>query len=112
MRHPHHDYDIYANLNLIPTLTPTSTPTLTATQTITPTLTITRTPTVTSTYEYPTLKDGNVIPGSGNPQTWFEYVVHYEDADGGDPLIKELYVNNYIYDMNLKSGRGDDGLYN
>ncbi|MBU1627374.1 hypothetical protein KKB18_08405, partial [bacterium] len=112
------------------TQTLTATPTLTATETSTQTLTSsqsntsTQTPTITETpsntatptitwFDFsPSLDYGNVLPERGNPNTTFEYLVHFCDPDGGYAPLTRIYINNGIYKtMHLKTGISCDGWY-
>jgi len=95
------------------TSTPTNTKTMTPTPTDTDTSSQTPTPTDTNPDFKPELSDPQLIPEAGNQNTSFEYLVHYKDADGGNPQIKRLYINNEnnYMSMSLRSGDPWDGIY-
>ncbi|MBU1627239.1 hypothetical protein KKB18_07715 [bacterium] len=60
----------------------------------------------------PTLSDAAVIPDSGNQNTFFEYMVNYKDPDGGEPLIKRIFINEKSKSMNVKSATSSNILFN
>ncbi|MCD6327495.1 S8 family serine peptidase [bacterium] len=59
----------------------------------------------------PTLQSGEVSPESGSTNTTFEYSVRYYDADGDEPSLGVVYIDDEPYAMWLQSGTADDGTY-
>ena len=64
----------------------------------------------------PILSNPRVLPTAGNESTTFEFLVDYYDADGDAPLSDcgTLYIsgaNSYEFNMTLKSGSAEDGIY-
>ncbi|MBU1625821.1 hypothetical protein KKB18_00465, partial [bacterium] len=59
----------------------------------------------------PILSDSTIDPEIGNESTEFTFTVHYEDTEGLPPRIKNIYVNNQPYMMELISGETYNGTY-
>jgi len=59
----------------------------------------------------PVLSNGYVTPTSGDNATDFYYYVHYYDADGDSPGIKNVYIDNVAHAMTLYSGSPSNGYY-
>jgi subtilisin family serine protease len=59
----------------------------------------------------PQLSGGSVGPTTGDTSTDFYYTVHYYDADGHTPGVKQLYTDDTAYSMTLYSGQAYDGTY-
>jgi len=55
----------------------------------------------------------HVSPSSGNTDTDFYWYVHYYDADGDLPSIKNVYIDANSYEMELEPGSGSasNGTY-
>lgn len=57
------------------------------------------------------LMPDHVSPSSGNTDTDFYWYVHYYDADGDWPDIKNVYIDGTICTMSLYSGPESNGTY-
>lgn len=47
----------------------------------------------------PELSSGSVTPMSGSENTYFEYTVTYDDADGDPPVITEVFIDSEAHTM-------------
>ncbi|MBU1626610.1 DUF1565 domain-containing protein [bacterium] len=72
----------------------------------------TPTPTNTPTEDHkPLLFNSRVIPESGFQYQSFEYLVSYQDLDGGFPPVSYVDINGKNKTMTLKYGNTYDGIY-
>lgn len=59
----------------------------------------------------PALFNNDVTPTSGGTSTNFYYYVHYYDADGDSPSVKDVYIDYRAHAMSLYLGSSANGIY-
>ncbi len=59
----------------------------------------------------PELKEGKIVPPSGDIDTEFIFQIHYYDADEDVPTFIQVIIDNKSSNMSLKTGHSSNGTY-